>query len=106
MLRAVPEMAEVILGETPLGLGIAAAAVVAILGARTAKPLVKRGIVGYLAVAGGARGMISRTGERARELVAEAGEQMQDLYAEAKHEYEAERATAQADRAASAARPA
>jgi hypothetical protein len=100
MLRAVPEMAEAVLGETPLGLGIAAAAVVAILGARTAKPLLKRGIVGYLAVAGGARAVVTRTGERARELVAEAGEQMQDLYAEAKHEYEAERATAQADRSA------
>jgi hypothetical protein len=94
MLRAVPEMAEAVLGETPLGLGIAAAAVVAILGAKTAKPLVKRGIVGYLAVAGGAREMMTRTGERARELAAEAGEQMQDLYAEAKQEYEAERAAA------------
>ena len=106
MMRAVPEMAEAVLSETPLGLGIAAAAVVAILGARTAKPLLKRGIVGYLAVAGGARGVVTRTGERARELAAEAGEQMQDLYAEAKHEYEAERAAAEADRAAPAARPA
>jgi len=99
-------MAEAVLGETPLGLGLAAAAVVAIVGAKTAKPLLKRGIVGYLAVAGGARTVMTRTGERARELVAEAGEQMQDLYAEAKHEYEAERAANRGDGAEPAARPA
>jgi hypothetical protein len=84
MLRGIPEAAETVLGETPLGLGIAAAAVVAILGARAGKPLVKRAIVGYLALT-----------ERARELAAEAGEQVQDLYTEAKYEYEAERAAAQ-----------
>jgi hypothetical protein len=105
MLRAAPELAEAILAETPVGLGIAAAAVVAIVGARRAKPLLKRGIVGYLAAAGGARGMVTRTGERAREMVAEAGEQLQDLYAEAKHEYEAERVAA-AESAEPAAGPA
>jgi len=83
VLRGVPEAAEAVLGETPLGLGIVAAAVVAVVGARAAKPLFKRAIVGYLALT-----------ERARELVAEAGEQAQDLYAEAKYEYEAERAAA------------
>jgi hypothetical protein len=94
MLREVPAVAEAILGETPLGVGLAAAAVVAVVAARTGKPLAKRAIVGYLALAGAAGGLAKGAGERARELVAEAGEQMQDLYAEAKYEYEAERAAA------------
>ncbi len=79
MLR-LPEAAELLIGESPVALGIAAVAVVAFVGTRAAKPLAKRAIVGYLAAS-----------DRAAELVARAGEQVQDLYAEARHEYEAER---------------
>jgi hypothetical protein len=57
---------------------VAGGATAAIAGPRT-KPLLKRAMVGYLALT-----------ERTRTAIAEAGEQLQDLYAEAKYEYQSQ----------------
>ena len=65
------------LGSTPLSMGIAVAAVAAVVVAPRAKPLLKKAIIGYLTAS-----------ERAREAVAEAGEQLQNVYAEARYEFE------------------
>ncbi|HLI25768.1 MAG TPA: hypothetical protein VKZ60_01770 [Chloroflexota bacterium] len=72
------ELGESVFGGTPLGVGIAAVAVGAVVLGPRAKPLLKKAIIGYLAAS-----------ERVRELVAEASEQLQDIYAEARYEFEA-----------------
>ena len=72
------DLGEAVFGNTPLGLGIAAAAVAGVIVAPRAKPLLKKAIIGYLVAT-----------ERVREVVAEAGEQVQDIYAEARYEFEA-----------------
>ena len=72
------EFVESVFGGTPVGVGLAAVAVVAVVAAPRAKPLLKKAIIGYLAAT-----------ERVREVVAEASEQVQDIYAEARYEFEA-----------------
>jgi hypothetical protein len=72
------DLTDTVFGGSPLGLGIAAVAVVGVLAAPRLKPVAKSAIIGYLSLT-----------ERAREWAAEAVEQVQDLYAEAKYEYEA-----------------
>ena len=69
---------ESLFGGTPLGVGIAAVAVAAVLVGPRAKPLLKKAMIGYFAAS-----------ERVRELVAEASEQLQDIDAEARYEFEA-----------------
>ncbi|MBX5492577.1 MAG: DUF5132 domain-containing protein [Chloroflexi bacterium] len=76
-MAAQGHMGASVFGGTPLGIGIAAVAVGAVLIGPRAKPLLKKAIIGYLTAS-----------ERVRELVAEASEQLQDIYAEARHEYE------------------
>jgi hypothetical protein len=98
----IDDLVEGVLGGTSWGVGIAAFAVVAMVGGPRAKPLAKQAIKGYLAAT-----------ERVREMAAEATEQLQDLYAEAKYEYESqlqesdapEGAEDAADRLDDAARP-
>jgi hypothetical protein len=74
---ALDDVAEAVFGGTPLGVGIAAAAVAAVVVAPRAKPLLKKAIIGYLSAS-----------ERVREVLAEASEQVQDIYAEARYEFE------------------
>lgn len=65
-----------------IGIGIAAGAAAGVAGtADGARPLAKRAIKGYLALA-----------DRAKVAAAILGEQAQDLYAEARMEYDAGRA--------------
>ena len=79
MALGIDDLVEGVLGGTSWGVGIAAFAVVAMIGGPRAKPLAKQAIKGYLAAT-----------ERVREMAAEATEQLQDLYAEAKYEYESQ----------------
>jgi hypothetical protein len=78
----VDELVEGVVGGTTLGIGLVAAAGVALVVGPRAKPLIKEAIKFSLA-----------TTERAREMVAEAGEQIQDLWAEAKYEYDSQLTT-------------
>ncbi len=79
MVLGLDDLVEGVLGGTSWGVGVAAVAVVAMVGGPRAKPLAKQAIKGYLAAT-----------ERVREMAAEATEQLQDLYAEAKYEYESQ----------------
>lgn len=74
----IDDLAEGILGSTPLGLGVVAVTVAAVAVGPRAKPLAKNVIKGYFVAT-----------QRVREWTAESGERLQDLYAEAKYEYEA-----------------
>lgn len=76
-------VAEEFLAGASWGTGLAAVAVVVLIGAPRVKPLAKEAIKGYLRLAHEAQGS-----------AAEVAEQAQDLYAEAKDEYETDRAGA------------
>jgi hypothetical protein len=78
-MLGIDEVIEGVVGGTVWGIGLVAAAGIAVVLGPRAKPLVKQAIKGYLV-----------TTERAREMVAEAGEQVQDLWAEAKYEYDSQ----------------